>query len=77
MWKIAQPKEVVTRIKYESADAQAEAELIANELMEYVYEKLSNWCLGVTDVEEWDAYLEELEKIGLSDWLEICQAGWK
>ena len=68
----------ITQIKYPDPETQAESDLIKEELRTYVYEKLSNWCLGVTDVEaDWDAYLAELEVIGLSDWLEIQQAGWK
>ena len=77
-YEAAKPAEPITQIKYESADKQAESDLMAEELKAYVYEKLANWCLGTADVEaEWDTYLKELEAIGLSDWLEIQQAGWK
>ena len=72
------PDEPISKIKYENADIQAEAELIATELKDYVFEKIGAWCLGTTDVDaEWDIYLKELEAIGLSDWLEIQQKGWK
>ena len=74
----AQPDEKITKIKYADADIQAEAELIATELKSYVWEKIGSWCLGTSDVDaEWDTYLQELEAIGLSDWLEIQQDGWK
>ena len=74
----AAPKEPISKIKYESAEVQAEANLIRDALKEYVFEKLGAWCLGTSDVDaEWDEYLKTLEEIGLSKWLEIQQAGWK
>lgn len=72
------PKEPITKIKYLTLDKQIEAEEIQTELNSYVWEKLSSWCIGSADVEEeWDAYLEELERIGLSRYLELSQEGWK
>lgn len=72
------PKEPITRIKYTNLDAQLEAEEIEEELVSYVYEKLGAWFTGMSDVEaDWDAYLADLEKIGLSRYLELSQEGWK
>ena len=72
------PKETISKIKYATLDEQVEAEEIASELKSYVYEKMAGWFTGVSDVEaDWDAYLAELEVIGLSRYLEIQQAGWK
>lgn len=71
------PSEPITVIKYASSELTAESDILAEELKSYMFEKLSNWCVGVGDVEkEWDAYLAELEAIGLSRFLEIQQAGW-
>ena len=71
------PKEPITKIKYANLDAQLEAEEIEAELVAYVWEKLGAWFTGVSDVEtDWDSYLAELEKIGLSRYLELAQEGW-
>jgi len=54
------------------------AEEIEAELVSYVFEKLGAWFTGTSDVEaDWDAYLANLEKIGLSRYLELSQEGWK
>ena len=71
------PAEPITTIKYADLDKQAEAEEIESELVSYVFEKLGAWFTGVSDVEaDWDSYLAELEKIGLSRYLELAQEGW-
>lgn len=72
------PEEPITKIKYLTLDKQIEAEEIQTELNGYVWEKLASWFIGTTDVEEeWDSYLQELESIGLSRYLELSQEGWK
>jgi len=72
------PKEPITKIKYANLDTQLEAEEIEAELVSYVFEKLGAWFTGTSDVEaDWDAYLANLEKIGLSRYLELSQEGWK
>ena len=72
------PKETISKIKYASADDQVEAEMIVTELQSYIYEKMSAWFTGQADVEaDWDAYLKELETLGLSRYLELSQKGWK
>ena len=77
-YEAAKPAEPITIIKYADADKQVEAEEIQGELKDYVFEKLSNWCIGNTDIDaEWDGYLKDLEKIGLSRYLELSQEGWK
>ena len=71
------PKETISKIKYATLDEQVEAEEIASELKSYVYEKMAGWFTGVSDVEaDWDAYLAELEAIGLSRYLELSQKAW-
>lgn len=44
------------------------------DLQDYSKNKLAKWIAGEADVnEEWDSYLEELENIGLSHYLEVKQ----
>lgn len=38
--------------------------------------KAAEWIMEGTIEEEWDSYLEELEKMGLQDWLDINQAAY-
>ncbi len=74
----ARPEEGITKVKYTTVDEQIEAETIQNELNEYVFSKLAAWSTRVSDIDaEWDAYLKELEEIGLSRYLELSQKGWK
>lgn len=71
------PKEPIGKISYANFDATTEAQEIQAELNEYVYYTLNNWFVGNSDVEaDWDAYLEELEVIGLSRYLELAQEKW-
>lgn len=71
------PKEPIYKVQYADLDKQMEAEEIEAELKDYVYEKLGSWLTGMSDVEaEWDTYLNELEQIGLSRYLELAQECW-
>ena len=76
-YEAAKPAEPISKVTYADPDVQAESDLIAGELKTYVFEKLASWATGKGDVEaEWDAYLAELEAIGLSRFLEIQNEGW-
>lgn len=78
LYEEAAPEEPISGFKYATTELQTEADLLSTELKEYVYEKSSGWFTGVSDVDaDWDAYLAELEAIGLFRYLEIQQAGWK
>ena len=71
------PKEPIGTIVYADLDATTEAQEILSELNDYVYETLTGWFVGSSDVEEdWDSYLKELEAIGLSRYLELAQEKW-
>ena len=71
------PAEPITKIQYASPDEQTEAAEIYTELYDYVTEMISAWFTGTSDVEaDWNTYLDTLEEIGLSDWLELNQKGW-
>ena len=71
------PEEVIGNITYPDAEMATEAAQIQEELKSYVYEKLTAWCTGTADVDaDWDEYLETLEEIGLSRYLELSQINW-
>lgn len=48
-------------------------ETIEADLMEYVNRKRSEWIVNGNIDEEWDAYLAELDRFRLPEWLEIKQ----
>ena len=76
-WEAARPQELISKFKFATPDIQAEFDLKKEELKEYVYEKLAMWTTGKADVEaEWDAYLKELDAMGVQDYIATAQAGW-
>lgn len=48
---------------------------IEPELLDFVNKKRAQWLLNGGIEEEWDTYLDQLEKIGLSEMMEIYQDG--
>ena len=68
-----QPAEVIPKLIYTSDESDAIAEIEVN-LKNYVDESLAKFVTGAKDIDaEWDNYLAELEKIGLSTYLEVVQ----
>jgi putative aldouronate transport system substrate-binding protein len=49
---------------------------IETDLFAYVNRKRAEWITNGKVEEEWNDYLAELERLGLSEWLEIKQAGY-
>ncbi|MBM7094978.1 extracellular solute-binding protein [Bacillus sp. H-16] len=49
---------------------------IEADLIPYVQRKKAEWISNGKVEEEWDEHLEELERLGLSEWLEIKQDGY-
>ncbi|RKL67025.1 ABC transporter substrate-binding protein [Salipaludibacillus neizhouensis] len=49
---------------------------IEADLIPYVERKKAEWISNGEVEEEWEEYLEELERLSLSEWLEIKQAGY-
>jgi putative aldouronate transport system substrate-binding protein len=46
-------------------------------IRDYMLERQQGWILGNGDVEaDWDAYQAQLEKLGLSDVLEVMQSAY-
>jgi len=75
-YEAARPAELIAKIKY-SSEAQAEAAELGNALTEFVKNKMALWITGSADVDaEWEDYLADLEKIGLSRYLELTQEAY-
>jgi putative aldouronate transport system substrate-binding protein len=49
---------------------------IEADLFPYVMRKRAEWIQNGKVDQEWDAYLKELDRLGLKDWLKIKQAGY-
>lgn len=49
---------------------------IDSAIIPYANMKAAEWIMNGTIDEEWDAYIEELNKMGLNDWLSINQAAY-
>nr|PZN08536.1 MAG: hypothetical protein DIU64_10330 [Caldicoprobacter oshimai] len=49
---------------------------IDSAIISYANMKAAEWIMNGTIEEEWDAYIEELNKMGLNDWLSINQAAY-
>lgn len=46
------------------------------DMQDYIYRKRAEWITNGKVDEEWEDYLAELERMGLSEWLEIKQKGY-
>ena len=67
------PKEVASVLNYTS-DEQDQISDIALSLINYVKECRASFLNGNLDIDaEWDAYLKEIDKIGLDEWLKVVQ----
>lgn len=70
------PEEKLAPFKY-STESLREATELQNSLEGYVKERLALWLTGAADVEkEWKDYLAQLEKLGLSRYLELAQQAY-
>lgn len=49
---------------------------IDSPIISFANMKAAEWIMNGTIDDEWDAYLEELNKMGLQDWLSINQASY-
>lgn len=72
-YEAAAPTERLGKIKYPS-DTLKEAAELGNSLTTYMKQKYAQWLTGEADVDaEWEDYLAQLEKLGLSRYLELTQ----
>lgn len=70
------PDEVVTRLIHTAEETQAIAE-IKSSVHNYVKEARALFCTGGMDIEnDWEAYVKNLESIGLKAWLYIAQTAY-
>ena len=71
-----QPKELVDEVIFTTAEADSIRE-IQSTLWTYVKEQQALFCTGQRDVErDWNAYLSELDRIGLKRYLEVVQKAY-
>ena len=57
-----------------------EADRIAKidaDMNDYIYRKRTEWILFGTADQEWDAHIEELDRLGLQEWMEIKTAAYQ
>ena len=57
----------------EEADEMTQLQL---DMQQYIDRRVSEWIMNGKIEEEWDDYLEEIEKVGLKKWLSIKQAAY-
>lgn len=63
---------VYPKLFMDAEDAERIA-VIESDLLPYTYQKRAEWIIGGVTDQEWDNYLEELERLNLSEYLEIKQ----
>nr|WP_208604254.1 ABC transporter substrate-binding protein [Streptococcus cuniculi] len=63
---------IYPRVFMEEEDLDKLAQIEAD-MNDYIYRKRAEWIVNGNIDKEWDDYLKELEKYGLSDWLAIKQ----
>ena len=57
-----------------SAEDAERLSILATDIVSYVDQKMAQWISGEADVDaEWDAYCEQLEKLGLQEMIDIKQ----
>ena len=68
-----QPAQVIPKLIFTSDESDAITEIQSN-LKTYVEENVAAFLTGAKSLEtDWDAYVAELDKIGLADYLEVVQ----
>lgn len=71
----AHPETTLGIINYTNEEAQEQAEIIVN-VTSYVSESMAQFITGSRPLSDWDDYVKELEKMGLSTWVENAQAAF-
>lgn len=70
------PEEVIPKLIYTSEEAEVVAS-IESVLNNYVVENIAFFVTGIKDIDaDWDSYIAELEKIGLSKYIEVVQGAY-
>lgn len=75
--KVRQPLESVLPSLYQTAEDANEMALVKTTVMDYANECLVRFVTGDMDIDrEWDAYLSQLDSIGLARYLELLQKAY-
>lgn len=73
----AHPEHLLPQLTYSNEEASAQAEAIVN-ISTYISESMAQFITGARPLNdrEWQAYLQELDMMGLGIWLENAQAAF-
>ena len=63
-------KNIYPRVFFDLEEAERLSKIDAD-LQDYIYRKRTEWIVFGNIDEEWNAYLEELDRLGLQEWMEI------
>jgi putative aldouronate transport system substrate-binding protein len=67
------PAEVIPKLIFTTDESDEITEIQSN-LLTYVQENIAAFLTGAKDIDaDWDAYVAELDKIGLAKYLEVVQ----
>jgi len=69
------PKEIVLRLLFTTEENDEIAE-ISSSLITYVNEQMEGFIVGAIPLSDWDNYVSELDKIGLTRYLEVAQKAY-
>jgi putative aldouronate transport system substrate-binding protein len=61
---------------YYSAEESVDMLQLQTDMVQYIERKASEWIMNGQIEAEWDAYLTEIERVGLPRWLSIKQAAY-
>ena len=67
--------EIIGKLNYTAEEAERIAD-ISTAIDSYVNESITAFITGIKDFSEWDAYLAELEKMHLEDYIAVQQAAY-
>ena len=71
------PKHVLPLLHYTEEEASKIQEAVAN-IPTYIQQSMAEFITGARDIEgTWDKYLQELDSMGLSDWLSVAQIAYE
>lgn len=68
--------EILGTLNYSEAETEILSE-VKSEIDSYVKESIAAFITGKRDLGDWDAYVKELENIGLEDYVSVLQAAYE
>lgn len=72
----AHPEKLLPSLTYTNEEAKEQAEIVVN-ITTYVNQSMAQFITGALPLSEWDNYIKELERMGLSTWLSNAQAAYE